>query len=131
MKVQRLLILSGLAGLACNAALFLSVTLFQHRFLAPLLSGWLAVISLTFCLSLSAAEIPIMVVGLRKLATDPKQKSLTLLAFINAIYVCFAAVYAGLFVLLTGKILIGAGLSALGIVRLLSSIIFVGQSRSE
>jgi len=131
MKEQQLFLLSGLAGLACNVALFLSAMLFQRWFLAPLLVGWLAAIPLVFCLSLSVAEIPIMVVGLRKLAVDPKRKSFALLAFTNALYVCFAAVYAGLFVLLTGKVLIGAGLSALGIVRLLSSLIFVNQQRSS
>lgn len=131
MKEQQLLLLSGLAGLACNVVLFLSVALFQRWFLAPLLAGWLAVIPLVFCLGLSVAEVPIMVVGLRKLAVDPKRKSFGLLAFTNALYVAFAAVYASLFVLLTGKVLIGAALSALGVVRLISSIIFVNRQPSR
>ena len=52
------------------------------------------------------AEIPLMVVGLKKLAADPKQTSSTLLALTNAFYVFFASVY-------------------LGGVRLISSLLFV------
>jgi hypothetical protein len=97
----------------------------QVQFVPALLTGWLALFPLALCLGLSVAEIPMMVFALRKLAADSKQTSATLLVLTNAFYVFFASVYAGMFVLLTGGITVGAGLSALGIVRFVSSLLFV------
>ena len=122
---QGLLLISGVVGLAGNLLFFLLVVWLQVQFVPALLSGWLALFPLSLCLGLSVAEIPMMVIGLRKLASDPKQTSSTLLALTNAFYVFFASVYAGMFVLLTGGIVVGVGLSALGIVRFISSLLFV------
>jgi len=129
MAERPLLLLSGLAGLIANAVLFSVAALIQRILVPPLFSGWLAGALLLFCLLLSVAEIPIMVVALRKLAADPHRKSPALLALTNALYVFFAAVYASLFVLLTGQIGPGLGLSGLGIVRLASSLVFVAHGR--
>ena len=124
-SLQGLLLISGVVGLAGNLLFFLLVVWLQVQFVPVLLSGWLALFPLSLCLGLSVAEIPLMVVGLRKLAADPKQTSSTLLALTNAFYVFFASAYAGMFVLLTGSIALGMGLSALGGVRLISSLLFV------
>ena len=129
MKDRQFLILSGVAGLAASGALFGAATLLQRLFLSPLVTGWLTAVPLVLCLALSVAEMPMMTVALRKIATDPKRKSPMLLAFTNTLYVSFAAVYAALFVLLTGKLWMGAGLSALAIVRFGSSLIFVVDNR--
>ena len=120
-----LLLISGVVGLAGNLLFFLLVAWLQVQSVPVLVSGWLTLLPLLLCLGLSVAEIPLMIVGLRKIAADPKQTSSTLLAITNAFYVFFASVYAGMFVLLTGSIVVGAGLSALGGVRLLSSLLFV------
>ena len=129
MTERPLLLLSGLAGLIANAVFFSGAALVQRTLLPPLFSGWMAAVLLLFCLLLSVAEIPIMVLALRKLAADPKRKSPVLLALTNALYVFFAAVYASLVVLLTGQVGPGLGLSGLGIVRLASSLILVAHGR--
>jgi len=128
-KDRQFLILSGVAGLAASGALFGAATLLQRLFLSPLVTGWLTAVPLVLCLALSVAEMPMMTVALRKIAADPKRKSPMLLAFTNTLYVSFAAVYAALFVLLTGELWMGAGLSALAIVRFGSSLIFVVDNR--
>jgi len=120
-----------LAGLAANALLFCVVGLIRQSFSLLLPEGPWVVLLLVFFLGLSVAEMPIMVVALRKLASDPKRSSPTLLAFMNALYVFFAAVYAGMFVLLTGQVWTGAGLSALGFARLVSSLLFVSVASNS
>jgi hypothetical protein len=120
-----LLLISGVVGLAGNLLFFLLVVWLQVQVVPALVSGWFTLFPLYVCLGLSVAEMPLMIVGLRRLAADPKQTSSRLLALTNAFYVFFASVYAGMFVLLTGAIAVGAGLSALGGVRLISSLLFV------
>lgn len=120
------MIVSGLIGLACNFVVYVTVAWVTVSGYVPvLLKGWAGVIALLFLLTVSLAEIPMMVFGLRKLTADPKRTSHGLLLATNAFYIFFAAVYASVLALLTGWPLAGAGLTALGLVRFASALAFV------
>jgi hypothetical protein len=116
--------------LACNLITFL-LAVWLETFVPAPVTGWLVALAFLFFLVISLLEIPIMVIGLRKLAADGSTTSLTLLKLTNAFYVFFAAVYAGMFVLLTGRFWAGAGLAALGVFRFLSSLLFVEPTSQE
>jgi hypothetical protein len=122
------LLISGVVGLVCNVLFFSLVAWTRERFVPVIFDGWLVLLPLSLCLGFSVAEIPIMVFGLKRMASGRSPASLVLIALTNACYVFFAAVYAGIFVLLSGAIIVGAGLSALGLVRFVSSLLFVRPS---
>ena len=119
------MLLSGLVGLAGNLVFFLSVSAFRGRFIPVFLNGWLVWVVFACCLGFSLAEIPMMVFALRTLARRTPEPSQEALVLTNVFYIFFAAVYAGIYVVLTGDAVAGAGLSALGIVRFFSSLFFV------
>jgi len=124
-SARRPLLLSGLAGWAGGALFFLGIAWVQHSAHLPVpLKGGLAA-AFIFCLAFSIAEMPLMVFGLRKISSGTGGGSLTDLMATNAFYTFFASVYAVLFVLLTGSVLLGAALVGLGVIRLVSSLIFV------
>jgi hypothetical protein len=97
--------------------------LWQRLDLRPLVSGWATWLLLVFLLTFSLAEIPLMVFGMRQLAGGPSGGRLLFLT--TAAFTFFAAVYAAPFLLLTGRVAIGAGLAALSLVRLVSAWWFV------
>lgn len=126
MRIPAPLLFSGIIGLGGNFAFFLSASLFQTHFVPVLLHGWMALLAFLFCLTFSLAEIPMMIFALRKLAGGSQGASQQhALVLTNVFYVLFAAVYAGIYVLLTGEVVVGGGLSALGIVRFFSTLCFV------
>jgi len=116
---------SGLLGLVSNVVFFVAVSLFRACCVPIVLRGWAVPVAFLFCLALSVAEIPMMVFALRKLADGRRGTPHFALAMTNVFYVFFASVYAGIFVLLTGQVVSGGALSALGIVRFFSSLFFV------
>jgi hypothetical protein len=73
----------------------------------------------------SVAEIPIMIFGMRRIATsaNPKAKYVALLT--NTGYTFFAAVYATPFILLTGYLWSGAAMASLSLARFISAVIFL------
>jgi len=114
---------TGLVGLAANVAL-LAAVIAAHRVLRwpAVAGGGVGVVVALFFLCVSCAEIPLMVYGLRKLAEEPTRSSRWLCGATNAFYVFFSAVYAAIVWALTGWWAAGLALSALGLVRLASSL---------
>ncbi len=121
------IILTGLIGLV--GAVILTA-------LCLLLMGWKTIPVLVtspiyvwglwlFLLGFSIAEIPIMIFGIRRIATsaNPRAKYVALLA--NSGYSFFGAVYAVPFILLTGRLGLGTALATLSFVRFASAIIFL------
>ena len=122
-------VFTGLIGLI-GAALFMALCLLI------MLQGWIPVLLtdpilvggfFLFLLFFSVAEIPVMIIGIRHLAAsaNPKAKYVALLA--NAGYVFFAAAYAAPFILLTGKLWLGAAIAMLSLVRFVTAMIFLPQ----
>ena len=113
--------LPGLIGIVLALFLYIAASFVSAR-IPILLQGnlWLAILFLFF-LALSFIEIPMMTLGLRQIAasaTTPRK----LVAGTFAFYVMFAAVYASIFVLLTGQIVWGSALAALSLVRFASGV---------
>ncbi len=91
---------------------------------APLIQGRVATLSLmAFVLVFSLAEIPLMVVALRKIAASPGDQWVLMLA--NGAFVFFAAFYAAPFTVLTRQVAAGVGLAGICLLRLLCSFLFV------
>lgn len=114
--------LPGLAGILL-AFLLYAIASALSTLIPILLQGnlWLAILFLFF-LALSFIEIPMMIFGLRQMAlssTTPRR----LVAGTFGFYVMFAAVYASIFVLLTGQIVWGSVLAALSLVRFASGLV--------
>ena len=114
--------ISGLIGIVLAFLLYAVASILSMQ-IPTLLPGnlWLAILFLFF-LALSFVEIPVMTLGLRQIAvsaTTPRK----LVAGTFAVYVMFAAVYASIFVLLTGQIVWGGALAALSLVRFASGVV--------
>jgi hypothetical protein len=77
----------------------------------------------------SIVEIPVMVVGIRRIAAsvNPKAKYVALLT--SAGYVFFGAVYAVPFILLTGRVGLGTALAALSLIRFITAIFFLPSTQ--
>jgi hypothetical protein len=73
----------------------------------------------------SVVEIPVMILGMRRLAASSNPRSKYVVLLTNAGYSFFAAVYAASFILLTGYLRAGVALAVLSVVRLISAIIFL------
>jgi hypothetical protein len=129
------LLLTGVAGLVLG----LIVTALS---LFVMISGWLpALVSrplyiwgiFLFLLFFSLAEIPVMIFGMRKMiaSINPKAKYVVLLT--NAGYTFFASVYALPFILLAGQSVLelaaGALLSALGVIRFITAMLFLPHQK--
>ena len=126
---RRNLLLSGIGGLL--ASLLLAATsswLVTSGVLSPPLPyrlvAWLLVVILGV---FSLAEIPVMVFAMRRLSIECTGNP-RLVAGLNALYVFFAAVYGAPVGLLTGSVGWGLALSALSVVRLGTSLLFVRES---
>lgn len=104
-----------------NAALTSLCTLVVIRGWLPLLfSSSLITWSLFgFLASISLAEIPLMIYGMRKMLGDPSSAGRVrpLVAATHSVFVFFAAVYAAPQFLLTGSLALGLLLSTLGLLR--------------
>jgi hypothetical protein len=125
------LLFTGLLGLAGGLVL----TAFC---LFVMLSGWIPPLVrdpfyvwllFLFLLFFSVAEIPVMIVAMRRMAASPNPKAKYVVMVANAGYTLFAGVYAAPFILLAGhampELAAGALMSALGLVRFITAILFI------
>jgi hypothetical protein len=127
-RLRPLVLLSGSLGLlACALLAGFAAQLVARDIIAPLLPFPAVTILFTLMLAgFSLAEIPIMVYAMRRLLIERHGHHAIVLA-LNALYVFFAAVYGVPVMLLTGDIGWGLALCSLGILRLVSSLIFVHE----
>lgn len=123
---RRRLWLSGLIGLAADGLLAaLAAWLVSAQVIRPPLPYPLVIVGLTVVLGVfSLAEVPMMVIAIRHLAAERTARP-RFVMILNAIFVFFAAVYGVPVVLVTGGLVWGLVLCALGLVRLAASLIFV------
>jgi hypothetical protein len=131
-RFRRQLVLSGFAGLMASAALAaLAVWLIVSGLIKAPLPHPLVILLATAVLgSLSLAEIPMMVLAIRHLAAErPNDQALVM--GLTALFVFFAAVYGAPVILLTGSLIWGLALCALGIVRLAASLLLVREPHSS
>lgn len=121
------IVLTGLIGLIGAGLLTaVAILLVLRDWLPVLLTRPLYIWGLfLFLLLFSLAEIPVMVLGIRHIAgsVNPKAKYVVLL--VNTSYPLFAAVYAVPFILLTGRLIPGAALAALGLIRFITAVLFL------
>jgi len=127
-RFRLLLLPSGLVGLLANVLLAVIATqLVASDIIRPLLPFRTATVLLTLILGgFSVAEIPFMVYAMRRLLIE-RQGNRALVHVLNALYVFFAAVYGVPVLLLTGDIGWGLALCGLGLLRLVSSLVFVHE----
>ena len=127
-RFRRNLLLSGLGGLLVSLLLagisswMVASGLLQPPLPYPTVGLLLALILAGF----SLAEVPMMIVVMRRLATERTDNGLVVPA-LNALYVLFAAVYGAPVNLLTGSLGWGLGLCALSTVRFVTSLAFIKE----
>jgi hypothetical protein len=125
------LILTGMLGLAGGLILtLLSLFVMISGWLRPLVNNPFYVWGLfLFLLFFSVAEIPVMIIGMRRMAASLNPRAKYVVLVTNAGYTFFASVYAVPFILLAGKsmpeLAAGALMSALGLIRFMTTIFFV------
>ena len=129
---RRNLMLTGIAGLLiCGALAFLAVWLVQVCIVEPPFPQKLIAFLLALILgAFSIAEVPLMVFALRRLTVE-KAGNRGAVCGLNLLYVSFAGVYGAPVTLLTGSSQWGLALCALGLVRFLTSLVFVREPRLE
>ncbi len=112
---------AGVLGFGLGMAIFAGASALST--LVPILLRTRLLVSLAFIFFfvLSIIEMPLMIVALRQMvcrhSTSPRLVRATF-----AIFVMFAAVYAAMFVLLTGQIVWGTVLAGLCLVRFASGV---------
>jgi MFS family permease len=127
-RFRRRLLVSGLVGLlACASLAALAAWLVtsggvQAPLPYPAMTWFLALIFG----GISLAEIPMMVFAMRRLLVERKGNYGIVLG-LNALFVFFAAVYGAPVLLFTASLAWGLSLCALGIVRFLSGLLFLGE----
>jgi hypothetical protein len=120
-------VITGLIGLA-GAVILTALCLYTmtRGWISALLTNPTHVWGLFLFLAVfSVAEIPIMIFGMRRIATsaNPRAKYVALLT--NTGYTFFAAVYATPFILLTGYLWSGVAMASLSLARFISAVIFL------
>jgi hypothetical protein len=125
---RRSLLASGLGGLlACGLLAALGTWLVTSGTIEVLLPHRLLVLLMGLILgAFSLAEIPMMVFALRRLAVE-RQGNRGLVIGLNVFYVFFAAVYGLPVLLLTGNLAWGLTLCGFGLLRFITSLIFVRE----
>jgi hypothetical protein len=94
---------------------------FLHRW------GWMATwIAYLFLLTIALAEIPLMIIALRRMAAEG---AAWLLLIVNAVYVFFPAVYGLPLILATGTLPAGLSICALSPLRLVAALLWVRVGR--
>ncbi|MCL4300817.1 MAG: hypothetical protein KJ077_34090 [Anaerolineae bacterium] len=78
-----------------------------------------------FLLAFSVTEIPVMIIGIRRIAASANPRAKYVAWLLNCGYVFFGAVYAAPFILLTGRLGLGALLAGLSLVRFISTLIYL------
>jgi hypothetical protein len=86
-----------------------------------------------FLFIFSVLEIPVMVFAIRRMLASVNPKARYVAMITNAAYTFFAAVYAIPFILLAGqsnsRLMIGVGLSALCLIRFISTVVFLPDAK--
>lgn len=121
--MKRDIILAGVLGLVIAACIFLGANLVKG-YIPWIASSLIAsIIVFIIVLFIAIVEMPIMAFGLRKMASSPTVPRV-LIAGGFLVYVIFAAVYAAIYVLVTGDqyFYLGTALAALGLVRFATGI---------
>ncbi len=117
---------SGSIGLIGAVILTTLCLLIAQWWLPILLSSSLLVTALfLFLIVFSIAEIPVMILGIRRIAASANPKARYLALLTTAGYVFFGAVYAAPFILLTGRVGLGVTLAGLSVVRFITALIFL------
>jgi hypothetical protein len=125
------LIISGALGLVANIALTaFCIFVMVAGWIPPLLHQPLPVFSLfIFLLFFSLAEIPVMILGMRRMLASVNPRARYVVLVVNFGYTLFAGVYAAPFILLAGKsafeMVIGVLMSTLGFIRFISAMLFL------
>ncbi len=121
------IIITGLIGVFCAVLLtiFCILAVLQEWFPIFLSSGLYVWGFFLFLAFFSVVEIPVMIFGMRNIATNDNPKAAYIVLFTNAVYTLFAAVYAAPFILLTGGIWAGSALASLTLARFASSVFFL------
>lgn len=78
-----------------------------------------------FLLIFSVSEIPVMIIGIRRIAASANPRAKYVALLLNCGYVFFGAVYAVPFILLTGRLGLGTALALLSVVRFITVIIYL------
>jgi hypothetical protein len=129
------IIVTGLIGVM--GAIFLTILclfVVTAGWLNPPLSRREYVLALfLFLLIFSVLEIPVMVFALQRMVASVNPKAKYVAMVTNVAYTFFAAVYAAPFILLAGqttaKLVIGVGLSALCLIRFISTVVFLPDAK--
>lgn len=82
-----------------------------------------------FLATFSVAEIPVMIISIRRIAASVNPKAKYVALFTSAGYSFFAAVYATPFILLTGRLWPGVALAALSLARFISAVVFLPNEK--
>lgn len=119
--------LTGLLGLigAVVVTVFCMVVVNQVWYPTIITNSWVVLLLFLFLAVFSVAEIPVMIYGLRSIASSSNPRASTIVLITTAGYTFFAAVYAAPFILLTGNLWAGAALAGLSLVRFISAITFL------
>jgi hypothetical protein len=121
------LIVSGLLGLSgCLILTLLAVYTIAGGMWTGLGWGWLAWLAYLFLAAIALAEMPLMIVALRRMAAEGAG---WLPAIVNALYVFFPAVYGLPLILATGTLPAGLSICALSPLRLVAALLWVRQDR--
>lgn len=131
-RFRRHLLLSGVGGLLAEGALVTIAAWLVRSGTIPALLPY-PIVALLLALVLggfSLAEVPMMVLAMRRLAAE-RRDNVGFVLGLNALFVFFAAVYGVPVLLLTGNLGWGLGLCGLGIGRLAASLLLVHEPRSE
>jgi hypothetical protein len=121
--------LTGLIGLiAAVTSTALSLAVMRWEWIPVLVTdslfGWAIFL---FLLIFSVSEIPVMIIGMRRIAASANTKARYLALLLNCGYVFFGAVYAVPYILLTGGLALGALLASLSLVRFITSLIYLSK----
>ncbi len=115
-------VICGLIGL--TGAILLTagcLAVMSQGWLPALLTGFTLVWGLFLFLAVfSVAEIPLMLLALRRIAASPNYRAKYVALLTVTGYTFFAAVYAAPFILLTGYLGAGAALAGLSLARFIS-----------
>ena len=129
-RFSRNLLLGGLGGLAaCALGAAVSTWLIASSTIAPPMPQPLITLVLVTVLGgFSLAEIPFMVFAMRRLGSE-RRDNLRFVWGLNGLYVFFAAVYGLPVLLITGNVVWGLILCGLGLVRFVTSLLFVREAQ--
>lgn len=128
---RRHIFLTGLGGLV-GAVLLTALCLFivVQGWVSPLIgTATYAIVIFLFLGLFSLAEIPVMLFGIRYIATGRDPNAPTIALFTNAIYIFFAAIYAAPYILLTGEFWGGLILGGLSLLRFISAMVFLPNEK--